>query len=340
MASNPTTIGKLRKQGLGDNLNTWGLSGGLNGNFDLLDDAVWGVEVIALSGDRTLTSANYAAGNEIAPRVHRLTDGGLAAAPTITVPATANWWFVNNETAYAVSYSNGANSALVSANREGLVWTDGTSVYAKTFLDQADADNVTDALPYVFSTTTADSDPGAGKLRLDNPTQNAATTLYIDDQDSNAADLTSLIATWDDSTSPVKGTLWLRVQSDPKKFLTFNLTGVMAAGGYTKLTVSALASSAASPFVNGDALYVAFTASGSQGDAGSITNAGDGSVAAPGFAFAADPDTGAYRSGDGEVSFASNGTQVAAFSSTGLDMKGKAITNADEPVAFFFGCVM
>ncbi len=343
MASNPTTIGKLRKQGLGDNLNTWGLSGGLNGNFDLLDDAIFGIEVMSLTGDKTLTSANYTTDNEIAPRVHRYTDGGLSAAPTITIPATENWWFINNTTAYAITYSNGSDTASISANRDGLVWTDGTTVYALDFFESGDQTFV-GGLSYVFSTTTTDSDPGSGFLRLDNATQSSATGIYIDDADGTGADVSGYLATWDDSTSTVKGHIILRSKATPATFHVFSVTSLTDNTGYMDFTVSYVDGNGT--IANNDPITVTFIRNGDQGDkgdkgdAGSITNAGDGSAAAPGFAFGADTDTGAYRSGDGEVSISSNGTQVGAFNSTGLDMKGKAVTNADIPVAFFFGCVM
>ncbi len=46
---------------------------------------------------------------------------------------------------------------------------------------------------YRFSATTADSDPGAGVLRLDSPTQTNATVLRIDDADVNAANVAATI---------------------------------------------------------------------------------------------------------------------------------------------------
>src|ERR1044072_2855169 len=43
------------------------------------------------------------------------------------------------------------------------------------------------AIEYVFDTTTADADPGNGKLRLDNATQNTATAIRTDLLDNNGA---------------------------------------------------------------------------------------------------------------------------------------------------------
>ena len=59
MAS-PTTRGKYKKQALGEGLNTWGLASGLNGLFDVMDEALHGVNEIALSSTAyTLTSTLY-----------------------------------------------------------------------------------------------------------------------------------------------------------------------------------------------------------------------------------------------------------------------------------------
>jgi hypothetical protein len=131
MAS-PTTRGKYKKQSLGEGLNTWGLTSGLNGLFDVMDDALHGVKEIALvATSYTLTSTNYTS-NDIRFRQFKFT-GNFAA--TITIPATQNWWIIENATGQTLTFSNGSNSATLANTFYGLLTTNGTTVSMLTLPD-------------------------------------------------------------------------------------------------------------------------------------------------------------------------------------------------------------
>lgn len=121
---------------------------------------------------------------------------------------------------------------------------------------------------YVFSTTTTDADPGTGMLRLDNATQNLATTIRADLLDMGSTDWTSVLATFTGSSSVVKGQLRLSKMSDGTKWLAFNLTAIATPTGYRNITVTCVGSSAASPFANGDILMMSFSRTGDKGDQG------------------------------------------------------------------------
>lgn len=129
------------------------------------------------------------------------------------------------------------------------------------------------SLPYTFSTTTTDSDPGSGVLRLNNATQSSATVIYVDDEDENANDVSALIATFDDSTSSNKGTVALRHRTDETKFLVFSMTALTDATGYTKLTVSNVVASGSTPFSASDEVMLSFSRTGDKGDTGSVSSA-------------------------------------------------------------------
>ena len=120
------------------------------------------------------------------------------------------------------------------------------------------------AIPYIFDTSTVDGDPGVGKLRLSNATQNAATVMRLD-LTSAGQDYTTLIDTFDDSTSAVKGSIRLVKQGDITKWMTFNLTALATPSGYRNLTVVCTDSSTTSPFANGDALMLSFQRTGDKG---------------------------------------------------------------------------
>jgi len=124
------------------------------------------------------------------------------------------------------------------------------------------------AIPYTFSTTTADADPGAGLLRLDQATQNTATAIRVDLLGSDTGDYTDLIDSFDASTSTVKGNIRLVKLADPTKWIDFDITAVGAESGYRNLTVSVVDSSAASPFTDANELLLLFTRTGDKGDTG------------------------------------------------------------------------
>ena len=121
------------------------------------------------------------------------------------------------------------------------------------------------ALGYMFDTTTTDADPGAGKLRLSSATQNAATVIRLD-LTSGGADYSSVIDTFDASTSTVKGSIRLTKFGDLTKWMQFDVFARAAPTGYRNLTVVCTGSSSASPFANGDGILLHFQRAGDRGD--------------------------------------------------------------------------
>jgi hypothetical protein len=277
--SNPSTIFLLKLQELGENLNTWGLAAGLNGVIQQLEDAIGGVEEISLTGNKTLSRSNYTTGNEFTPRFQVFSDGGLSAAPTITIPAVQSWFLVVNGTDYAITYSNGSNTASVSANQMGFVYTNGTTVLSQDLFESGDQ-TYPGGLSYLFSTTTTNADPGSGYLRLDNATQASATGIYINDADANGADVSAWLLSWDNSTSTVPCRIILRSKSTPANFHIYALaSSITDNAGYMDMTVTyvdgngSLANGEAitiTPVFNGDKVDT-----GATGPAGTVTTAGD-----------------------------------------------------------------
>jgi hypothetical protein len=124
------------------------------------------------------------------------------------------------------------------------------------------------AIPYTFDSATGDADPGAGKLRLDNATQNAATTIRLDTTISGIGDVTNILDRFDASTSTVKGSIRLAKQGDITKWLTFDVTARAAPTGYRNITVTNAVGSSANPFITGDDLMLFFQRTGDKGDLG------------------------------------------------------------------------
>lgn len=129
-------------------------------------------------------------------------------------------------------------------------------------------------IPYTFSTTTTDSDPGDGLLRLDNATQASATTIRADNKSTTGATFSAVLDVFDDSTSARKGTLRLDKAGDPTKWLIFDVTALASPSGYRNVTVVPVASSGANPFANGDSLLLSFQRTGDKGDTGTAGSSG------------------------------------------------------------------
>lgn len=124
------------------------------------------------------------------------------------------------------------------------------------------------SIGYTFDSTTTDADPGAGKLRLSSATQNLSTVVRMDLLDNAGTDWTSALDLMDDSTSTIKGYLRIGKVSDGTKYLIFAITSAASPSGYRNITGTMAASSAASPFTNGDSLEIEFTRTGDKGDTG------------------------------------------------------------------------
>jgi microcystin-dependent protein len=124
------------------------------------------------------------------------------------------------------------------------------------------------AIAYQFDTATSNVDPGAGKMRLNQATQNTSNLVHLDLASYYGVDVTSLLDSFDAPTSLVKGHLRIEAQSDPLRHMVLAVTDWDAPSGYRTGTVSVLSSSAASPFVNGELLQVTFVRTGDKGDQG------------------------------------------------------------------------
>lgn len=126
MASSPTTRNRLNKQAQGDNINSWG--GVLNtAVFDLVDEALDGVVSMVVTGNATLSSANYST-DQARKRVLKLT-GSPGASYIITVPSVEKFYIVHNLTNAAQQLKAGGLAASVPSNTLTYVYCDGTDSY-------------------------------------------------------------------------------------------------------------------------------------------------------------------------------------------------------------------
>lgn len=115
---------------------------------------------------------------------------------------------------------------------------------------------------YTFSTSVTETDPGVGKLALNNATAGSATKLSISETDADANGFASVINGW--ITGPTaKGTLLIRKAGEPAVFAEYTITGENKAEGapttFNNVVVTSVASNGS--FANGDAVTIAYWSS-------------------------------------------------------------------------------
>lgn len=117
------------------------------------------------------------------------------------------------------------------------------------------------ALLYAFDTATADADPGAGKFRLNNAAPASATAAFVDNADSLGVTVGSILDSWDDGTSTVRGVLTLQSKTDQTIRHVYHVTGSVVDGtGYRKLTLAYVGGAGA--LTDGAKVWLVFVRSG------------------------------------------------------------------------------
>jgi hypothetical protein len=131
-------------------------------------------------------------------------------------------------------------------------------------------------VPYTFSTTVTDADPGNGVIRYNNATIGAVNTIFIDNNDSNSNVQTTWYDSWDDSTNPnQEGYLVIQGAAAGSTVVNiWSVTGaVTVAAGYYKIPVAHISGSIPT---NGESITVYFSRTGNQGSQGVQGVAGSG----------------------------------------------------------------
>jgi hypothetical protein len=232
------------------------------------------------TGASTASAARTNLGVAIGTNVQAY-DAGLQSISGLTTTADQMIYTTSSDT-YATASLTSAGRALLddasaSAQRTtlglGTLATQDANSVAITGGTISGISNLSDpgtSLQYTFSTTTTDSDPGSGIVRLNNATQNAATEIYIDDEDNDGTNVSGVIALLAGGNNPssVLGYVTIRKEFAPENFVTMKITTLTSASGYTKLVGTVEASSGATPFSDTDNLYFSIDVSGDKGDPG------------------------------------------------------------------------
>ena len=170
-------------------------------------------------------------------------------------------------------------------------------------------DGTSAGLDYLFSSTTTDSDPGSGYVRLNNGTYSSATAIYIDDADSKGVDVSADVLTWDDSTSTVKGFVTIKDQTTQSSYARFSISGATTdASGYNKLAVTHIDSNGT--ITNGGAVSIHFTRTGDKGTTGDTGTTGS-TAGTSGLGMTWDNSTADADNGAGKIAW-NNATIASA----------------------------
>ena len=121
-------------------------------------------------------------------------------------------------------------------------------------------DNAPSANPlgYYFSTETAAADPTPGRLRLDQATQNTATTLLVSEENGRLQDVGVFLDIMAGSATVPLGVVTLVDSINPGRYVRFDLNAITDQGAYWELDVVPTESSHDNPFVDGEAVILAF----------------------------------------------------------------------------------
>jgi hypothetical protein len=171
------------------------------------------------------------------------------------------------------------------------------------------------AIGFTFdATSTADSDPGAGKVKFNHATPASITVIYFDNADADTNTVTAWLDSFDDSTTTAKGTLTFTDEAAPATKMIFSVSGSVVDGtGYRKVTVAHV--SGATLFTTAHRLAVQFSRTGDKGADG----AGTGNVVGP--AASIDGEIALYDSTTGKLlkRATSTGALVATSGVLGTD---------------------
>ena len=112
-------------------------------------------------------------------------------------------------------------------NRNGSSGTSGTSgssgISGSSGTSGVDGSFGGATFDYTFDTSINNSDPGQGKVRLNNTTENISTAIYLDSTDDNATNIDNFLITVDTSTSALKGYVRIANKIDPTQYLLFSI---------------------------------------------------------------------------------------------------------------------
>lgn len=113
-------------------------------------------------------------------------------------------------------------------------------------------------LAFYFSTSTVAADPTTGRIRLDQATQDTATTIRVSETNAKLDDIVPWLDVMAGGATAPLGVVTLFDAINPARFIRFDLNTMTDQGTYWDLGVAVVESSHDNPFVDDGAVVLAF----------------------------------------------------------------------------------
>lgn len=181
------------------------------------------------------------------------------ASTSATAAGTSATAAATSATAAATSATASATSATASATSATAAATSATQ-----------AANSVSSLKWNFESSTSMAVPASGGFRLNNATPASVTAVALSATDADGNTINTIVNTWDDSTSTVRGFLKVRKLSSSTTYALYSVTGSVT-DNTTWLQVTLTYVSGNGTFSAADACDLSFDRTG---DAGSGTVSG------------------------------------------------------------------
>jgi hypothetical protein len=177
----------------------------------------------------------------------------------------------------------------------GLLRLYSGSAWANMLTGQQGIQGVGAGLQYTSMTSTTDADPGGpGNFRFNNTDHSLATKVWLDNTDINNVSQSATIDTWDDTTSTIKGYLFVWNRSNRAIFRLYSVTGaIVDKTGYREVPVTYIAG--AGTLSNTTATELVFIPKGDKGDTGAAGQTAGVPLTSSTTTTDADPGTGLVR---------------------------------------------
>lgn len=240
----------------------------------------------------------------------------------------------------ATDVAAAATSAATATTQAGIATTQAGNASASASAAAASAAAALSAsIEWDYSTNVNMSDPSSGNFRFNNSTISLATAMAISATSADSLDLRAFIATWDDSTNSVKGSLTIRKTSDASVFTVFNITGSTTDNtSWLQLVLTYVTGSGT--FSNTDECTITFARAGDLGAPVSDGDKGDITVSSSGTVWNVVSDLIAAKTSAGMVIEAANGTDVmnagagntanaTFYGNVSMNTTGKIVNMAD-----------
>jgi len=218
-------------------------------------------DVVLTHADVALTAADVISATASASTA---TTQASNASTSASNAATSESNAAASESSAATSKTNAGTSETNAATSETNAKTSETNASASKVAAEAAAKSF--AFKWTFSATTSMADPGSGVVRLNNTNPASVTAIAIDDNNSDAQDISVYVTSWDDSTNPNKGTVTLKQGAS---IAIYTVTGLTDNIGWTELSVTYITGSG---LFSATEMYVGFVRAGDQGSSGIATD--------------------------------------------------------------------